>query len=92
MADHWLFFLDADGWLVGPESAPFPGEARILNTALAFGRSGQARNRNPLRGLRTDHVRRRRSHGVARPEGSEVPAQIILVHDRTCGSPMLRAT
>jgi hypothetical protein len=34
MAD-WLFFLDADGWLVGPESAPFPGEARVLNTALA---------------------------------------------------------
>jgi hypothetical protein len=35
MANRWLFFLDADGWLVGPESAPFPGETRILNAALA---------------------------------------------------------
>jgi hypothetical protein len=34
MADRWLFFLDADGWLVGPESTPFPGEARVLNAAL----------------------------------------------------------
>jgi hypothetical protein len=35
MDDRWLFYLDADGWLVGPESAPFPDEARTLNAALA---------------------------------------------------------
>jgi hypothetical protein len=34
MVDHRLFFLDADGRLVGPESAPFPGETRILDAAL----------------------------------------------------------
>jgi hypothetical protein len=34
MPHRWLFYLDADGWVVGPESAPSPGEARILNAAL----------------------------------------------------------
>jgi len=34
MADHRLFFLDADGWFAGPESAPFPVDARTLDAAL----------------------------------------------------------
>jgi hypothetical protein len=33
MSDHWLFFLDADGWLVCPESAPFPDEAKAIEDA-----------------------------------------------------------
>jgi hypothetical protein len=33
MSDQWLFFLDADGWLVGPESAPFPDEANAIQSA-----------------------------------------------------------
>jgi ActR/RegA family two-component response regulator len=43
MNNNGLFFLDADGRLVGPESAPFPGEARALNAALAVLRSNLAR-------------------------------------------------
>jgi len=42
MDDRWLFYLDADGWLVGPESAPFPDEARTLNAALAALRNAAA--------------------------------------------------
>ncbi len=35
MTDRWLFFLDADGRLVSPESAPLSNEARALEAALA---------------------------------------------------------
>jgi hypothetical protein len=34
MGCRWLFYFDADGRLAGPETAPFPDEARILQTAL----------------------------------------------------------
>ena len=33
MADHWFFFLDAEGRVVGPESAPSSGDERILRAA-----------------------------------------------------------
>jgi hypothetical protein len=33
MAHHGLFFLDAGGRLISPESAPCPGEARMLRGA-----------------------------------------------------------
>jgi hypothetical protein len=33
MPDHWLFILDADGWLVCPESAPFADEAKVIEAA-----------------------------------------------------------
>jgi hypothetical protein len=33
MRDHWLFFLDADGWLGGPESTPSPHEANTIKAA-----------------------------------------------------------
>jgi hypothetical protein len=33
MANHSLFFRDAGGRLISPESAPFPDEARILRAA-----------------------------------------------------------
>jgi hypothetical protein len=42
MTDRELFFLDADGWLVGPESAPFPNEAHAVNAALDALRDGAA--------------------------------------------------
>jgi hypothetical protein len=44
MAEHWLFFLDADGWLVGPESAPCRDEARTRDAALIALRNAAARS------------------------------------------------
>jgi hypothetical protein len=65
MDHHWLFFLDADGWLVGPESAPFPGEARVVKAAWAA-----LRNETPEQGraaslLVPDHQRNRLCTPVA---------------------------
>jgi hypothetical protein len=33
MADRWLFFLDAGGWLTGRGAALFPVQSRIPNSA-----------------------------------------------------------
>jgi hypothetical protein len=33
MSNHWLFFLNADGWLVSPESCPYPNEEHAIEAA-----------------------------------------------------------
>ena len=46
-----LFYLDTDGRLVGPESAPFPGEAGVLAAAQSALRKGAAPEPNSWPGL-----------------------------------------
>lgn len=84
MADHRLFFLDADGWLVGPDSAPFPGELRALSTALvALRDEGSDLEAALLPSDRAPPARARHWLSTAREEAATMPAQMVIVHNDT---------